>query len=361
MDIFEQLAHIARNGIAVLRACAARSPHDVASVLGLPLSQAREWERLAEVYFGPADSPRRQERAIAAAEAAGHSLERLRIIERHARKLRKRGQAWALREELCALAGTVDEVNAHGALRVRELGAESTPRAGVRFSRVRGGMRTLTVCGDQHVITALEKALDTRVPDGTTAPRTQALAAAFWDHVAGDGGVVKPTYRTVIAVGLDDACTILRGDGDDVILGCSDGTTMTGAQWLDTLDGEIYAGLFHPTAGPVNLYKARCANWKQRVLARAENLVCPWPDCQVPSDRCEAHHIEAHVYGGDTTPANLTMLCKYHNGVNDDNPNAPPNRGRIHRVDGKVYYRSPGGRWLRNTHDNTALGAMELV
>lgn len=38
--------------------------------------------------------------------------------------------------------------------------------------------------------------------------------------------------------------------------------------------------------------------------------------------------------------ANLATLCHYHNGVNEDDPNAPPLRGRLARVDGKV-------RWQR--------------
>lgn len=73
------------------------------------------------------------------------------------------------------------------------------------------------------------------------------------------------------------------------------------------------------------------------------------------------HHIHPHNLGGPTEPTNLTMLCKYHNGVNDDNPNAPPRNGRVHREGGRVRYRSPGGRELENTHLNSSLGAMSLI
>lgn len=132
---------------------------------------------------------------------------------------------------------------------------------------------------------------------------------------------MTPAYRTVIAIGLDDCVKVLRGEGYDVIIGLSDGTTMTGA----------------------------------------ENLVCPWPDCNVPADRCQVHHIHPHNLGGHTKPTNLTMLCKYHNGVNDDNPNAPPRNGRVHREGGRVRYRSPGGRELENTHVNSSLGAFDLI
>ena len=101
------------------------------------------------------------------------------------------------------------------------------------------------------------------------------------NHVEGGeegGGLLRPEYRSVIAIGLDDFAKISAGSGDEVIVGLSDGTTMTGAELVNAaiagaLGGNIYAGLFHPTAGPVNLYEARFASFKQRIMATAENLV----------------------------------------------------------------------------------------
>ena len=158
----------------------------------------------------------------------------------------------------------------------------------------------------------------------------------------------------MIAIGLEDYAKVSCGKGDEVIVALSDGTTMTGAEFINAamegaLGDKLYVGLFHPTAGPVNLYEARFASDKLRTLAMAENLVCPWPDCNVPADRCQVHHIDAHKNGGQTKPSNLTMLCKYHNGVNNDYPDGQrnkrrpgkpkrgkPNRGRMRRHRGKV-------------------------
>ena len=90
--------------------------------------------------------------------------------------------------------------------------------------------------------------------------------------------------------------------------------------------------------------------------------MCPWPECNVPADRCQVHHLHPHNLGGQTSPENLTMLCKYHNGTNDDNPNAPPRNGRVFRNRrGKIRYRSPGGRELDNLHLNSSLGALSLL
>src|SRR5699024_7762834 len=160
----------------------------------------------------------------------------------------------------------------------------------------------------------------------------------------------QPEYRTVVAIGLDDFASVTSGCGGDVIVGLSDGTTMTGPELVETvladaLGVNLYVGLFHPTAGPVNLDEARFESWAERRLALAETLVCSWPDCAVSADRCQVHHIDAHKHGGQTTPTNLTMLCRYHNGVNDDDPHKPAkkSRGRMKRHRGKVRLATPGG------------------
>src|SRR5699024_10990990 len=98
--------------------------------------------------------------------------------------------------------------------------------------------------------------------------------------------------------------------------------------------------------------------------------VCPWPDCNVPADRCQVHHIDAHKHGGHTKPSNLTMLCKYHNGVNDDDgpckkrkrqSPGKPTRGRMRRHRGKVRLQTPGGRLVGSTQDLSSMGAMDLI
>src|SRR5699024_868441 len=117
------------------------------------------------------------------------------------------------------------------------------------------------------------------------------------------------------------------------------------------------------TAGPVNLYEARFASLKQRILAMAENLVCSWPDCAVPADRCQVHHIDAHKHGEQTTPTNLTRICQYDNGVDDDEPNKPAqkSRRRMKRHRSKVRLATPGGRLIENTHLLSTMGAMNLI
>ena len=363
------------SGVTILRDVYECSPYDLDSGV-MKLSTARKYVKLADVLFGPADSPRVQRAAVALAEQRELSIEYLEIVDKHAKKLKTRGAAWKLRAELIAYEGTLDEVDEHGKQRVTEEGGDKQKQRGVRVGRAIDGLRTISITDTQRKITDLEKTLDAAVKDDDQ-PRSKALLEPFWDLVEGNGtGLIKPEYRTVIAIGLDDFAKVSCGRGDEVIVALSDGTTMTGAEFINaamagSLGDKLYVGLFHPTAGPVNLYEARFASDKLRTLAMSENLVCPWPDCNVPADRCQVHHIDAHKNGGHTKPSNLTMLCKYHNGVNDDDgPATPgrkkpgrrkPSRGRMRRHRGKVRLHTPGGKPVGNTHHVSSMGAMDLI
>ena len=374
MKGFQLLERFYTSGISILRDVYDCSPYDLVSSV-MSLKTARKYTRLATVFFGPADSPKVQRDAVALAEARELSVEYLEMVNKHAKKLKTRGAAWRLRAELIAYEGTLDEVDAFGKQRVSEEGGDKQKQRGVRVGRVMDGLRTISITDTQRRITDLEKTLDAAIKDDDQ-PRSEALLEPFWDLVEGTGtGLIKPEYRTVIAIGLEDFAKVSCGKGNEVIVALSDGTTMTGSEFINaamegSLGDKLYVGLFHPTAGPVNLYEARFASDKLRTLAMAENLVCPWPDCNVPADRCQVHHIDAHKHGGHTKPSNLTMLCKYHNGVNDDDgprkkrkrPSpGKPKRGRMRRHRGKVRLHTPGGKLLGNTHDLSSMGAMNLI
>ncbi|MGO2827914.1 MAG: HNH endonuclease signature motif containing protein [Corynebacterium casei] len=366
MDFLHAIKFVYTQGIGFLRIAYEHSPYDLES-FGIVLPKAKEYSKLADALLGPADSPRLQREFLALAEQREFSLDHLVMVNRHAKKLKKRGAAWKLRAELIAHEGSYKEVNAYGNRRVKEIQGEKPKGPGVKVSQAKNGMRTMTVTDTQRRITDLMKTLD--AIETTEQPRKKALLEAFWKHIDGGGGILKPEYRTVIAIGLDQSAQIIRGEGDEFIIGASDGTTMTGAEIVNlaisgALGDKIYAGLFHPTAGPVNLYEARFASFKQRTLCKAENLVCPWPDCNVPADRCQVHHLDAHKNGGQTNPSNLSTLCAYHNGVNDDGAQGvrhEKSRGRMVRHRGKVKLLTPGGRLVGNTHDLGGMGALDLI
>src|SRR5699024_5616979 len=138
------------------------SPYDLAGDL-MPLNTARKYTRLADVLFGPADSPKVQRDSVALAEARQLSLEYLEMVNKHAKKLKARGAAWKLRAELIALEGTFEEVEAHAKKRVTEEGGDTKKKPGVRLGRVVDGLRTISITDTQRRITDLEKTLDAAI------------------------------------------------------------------------------------------------------------------------------------------------------------------------------------------------------
>src|SRR5699024_6170202 len=198
----------------------------------------------------------------------------------HAKKLKTRGAAWKLHAELIAFEGTPEEVDAYCKKRVTEEGGDKPNQKGVRVGRAIDGLRTISITDTQRKITDLEKTLDAAIAS-EDHPRSEALLEPFWDVVKGNGtGLIKPGYRTAIAIGLDDAAKVASGAGEEVIVALSDSTTMTGAELVNAamegaLGDKLDVGLVHPAEGPVNLYETRFASDKLRTLARAEGLVCP--------------------------------------------------------------------------------------
>ena len=189
----------------------------------------------------------------------------------------------------------------------------------------------------------------------------QPAAAQLADALAGllrDGDTVpKAAFRPIVIVPIADWMRIHTGTGDEVQLVCTDGTTMTGAQYLQQAFGDaLEVAAFHPQHGPVNLYRAqRLANTKQKTMSKLVCPACAFPDCKHCAETTQTHHIHAWRHGGMTNMDNLAQLCRFHNGVNDDN-----REGRFGHID------NPGGR-IRWVAPNGVVvpmdtpGAMELL
>ncbi|WP_052203402.1 HNH endonuclease signature motif containing protein [Corynebacterium riegelii] len=155
---------------------------------------------------------------------------------------------------------------------------------------------------------------------------------------------------------------------EDVLLGLSDGTTITGAEYLALHHGaELEVALFHPVEGAVDAYRGRrYANAKQRLLAKLVSPTCAWPDCKTAAEHCEAHHVTPWKHGGNTNMDNLTMLCSYHNRVNDDDPGVTGGlakrrrrAGHITLIRGRPAWQPEWGPPIENTAGPP--GAMRLL
>lgn len=329
---------------------------DAALAAGLEPSKVRSWGLVHGAYFGPTRFTRRQRDAVAKARAGSFSLDQLVLIERRIAHLLD-DDKWSARLQLLSRPCTYDAL----ARRIRELvPVEERPaKKQVTFSASKAGLRRMSVTADERVLADLEHRLSRDLD--AAKPAAPQMLDAFEELLRGDGpAVAHAAPRPVVIVPLDTHLKILAGEGDDVRLGLTDGTTMTGAEYLTARHGKaLEVALFHAQDGAVNLYReARLANQKQRDLARIAMPICPVPGCRHGADSCEIHHVKAWKHGGETNIANLAPLCRYHNRVNDDDPQRRK-RGRIAMVRGTPTWCSPRGYHVPNSLHPYA--AMQLL
>lgn len=335
---------------------------------GVAPARAAEMEKLHRVYFGPTRTPKQQRLAREAAVAGGFTVDQLVLVEKRLAHV-DATEAMRLRRELLATHCTYDALKRRADALV-PAAEPAPPKKQVRFTRSRCGMRSVTLTAEERLVADVEHYLRSQInPDEPAAPQmvdplvsllrggdVDADAEAAGERLGVPAAVPRPT----LLIPLPAYVSIEGGSGDDIILGLTDGTTMTGADYLAANFGpELEIAVFHPKEGPVNLYRAeRFANRKQRDLAKLVTPVCPVPGCRHGADSCEIHHITAWKNGGETNVRNLAAVCRYHNGTNDDDP-AMHHRGRIIIQDGSPIWCSPRGYTVPNRHSE--FGAMNAL
>lgn len=327
-------------GMDIIAGCQGMSGSELMD-RGAPDAIAADLLLLCESYFGRTKFTRLQRRAIADARRNTHSIATLTALERIVNRAPSKKQAWQLRAECCAMAGSMSHILKHARRRLREM-KDDTVTPGVRTYRRPNDYWTLAITGTSSFIADLNAALA-----ATGKQSLEAVEKIFFDQAA----AARTEVVTNAIVPLDKFIRIRDGHGDDIELDLTNGATITGTEYLRRVLNDVgfsgdketgYVTLVHPEEGPVNLYRtARVANDKQRIMAAAENPRCAWPGCNQPADLSQVHHLKAWSNGGETNMKNLVMCCAYHNGVNDDDPNAPPRRGRLERVGGRVVWRPP--------------------
>lgn len=384
---------------------------DAAIRAGINPTRVGEWQLLHATYYGPTNAPKQQAAAREAALAGGYSLDQLLLIERRikdAPSATTNAERRALRLDMLGAADGAGSGHRAGSYkklqqRLNSLAPkeEKTPKDKITFSKSVANKRTMVVTTDERFLADLEHHLRSGTdPARPAGPQMLANFVALLRGVPAaeaadkESGAAASTVTPVatavpqplLLIPLDAWVKVMSGDGDDTVLGLTDGTTMTGAEFLNThvatAANHLQAALFHPAEGAVNLYQnQRYANDKQRVLSSAVTPVCPVPGCKIPADYCQTHHITAWKNGGETNVDNLVPLCGYHNHINDDDPpqHPPPdpgsaktneyakrkarprNAGRIVTSNGRPIWQSPNGYRVPNRHQNMSLGALNAL
>ncbi|WBT08592.1 HNH endonuclease signature motif containing protein [Corynebacterium sp. SCR221107] len=328
MNPIDQLAAILNNPLALIQD-ATGSTTAALVARGLPENTATQLKTLAKVYYGTTSYTRMQATCRETIDSLGLTLAHLEIIENCTRRVKGDKTTWQLRSELINLGNLSTGQFATQARKITN--GYTTPPAplakGVYLNRNRNNLWQLKINGEPADIDLLYETLKDLPDPAKNFPHT---------------GTITKTLRPIVAIPLDKLTTVLDATSDETTFTCSDGVTRTSTQIVAALlDKEWGFGLIHPVEGPVDLVRSsRFANKKQRDLATLESLTCAHPDCNQPADTCQVHHIHAWNRGGTTTSSNLTMLCPFHNGKNDDDP-SKPKHGRIERTNGTPTWTYP--------------------
>ncbi|WP_297189763.1 HNH endonuclease signature motif containing protein [uncultured Corynebacterium sp.] len=106
----------------------------------------------------------------------------------------------------------------------------------------------------------------------------------------------------------------------------------------------------------IPLKNERFADGALRTGIACDQIFCSHPGCYRIGVYSQAHHVKSYASGGETTEENIIVLCKYHNGQNDDDP-TKPKHGRHERdpVNGDPRYIPPDGGPPRY-HDSPCRG-----
>ncbi|WP_408932543.1 HNH endonuclease signature motif containing protein [Corynebacterium sp. YSMAA1_1_D6] len=333
MGVLETYFHHRNSGIALVEH--ASSSPDELRALGADPADAIELAHLHRTYFGPTRFSGKQRKARTAAINQKHGLATLALIETYTAKVKKDLDAWNLRIKL---AGTpAHKIREIAVKRLKELRNKREAKHGVRFTYRSTGPNSMTITDDAQVIADIRGTLE-------SINKNDLLDAAKTAVLDGQAGA-KPAVHAQVVVTLDEFDRIINNDGDEIELQLTNGGRMTGAEFLAHKFASIgYATIVHPVEGPVNSYRVeRHANWKQRLTLCAETQTCSRPGCNKPADYCQVHHIIPWQAGGLTNIKNLTFLCAYHNGINDDDPNKPTGRGYVFRLKDGIGYIPPWG------------------
>jgi hypothetical protein len=220
-------------------------------------------------------------------------------------------------------------------------------------------MRGLTLILDPERHTVVRTALDALVheqwrsghPD-STRPAVRDLARlradAFVEMArrARSGGrapVSGPRRSEPEVVVLIDLATIQHGElrpGGTCSLGDGTPISVEAARRL-ACEGAIIPLVLGGPSEPLDVGRTRrLATHAQRVAMRRRSPTCEFGVCDIPAERCRAHHLRPWEVGGSTDLDQLAWLCDAHHHLVHDGG------WSMARTDGQVVIHRPDGTLL---------------
>ncbi len=171
--------------------------------------------------------------------------------------------------------------------------------------------KTGAIVGDA-IRAALRPDLDGEPERTPSRRRADALAEVCAFYLANRPGPATPRQRPSAHVIID--WDVLAGTGGPGSSHWLDGTPISNAAMAQVLCDANLHRVIASGASTILDYgrgtKAVPANVWTVVALRDRH--CRFPGCDLPSPRCDAHHVTHWLHGGPTSPANLALLCERH-------------------------------------------------
>jgi hypothetical protein len=364
-DALRARAVVAAGRVGTAGASGARDTADVVAATGVSTRESRRQVRLAEklvdlpvvadalergdVSVGHVEAITRAmdtDPAVAAAAIASQDELIGRAAEESVDEFVRSQKEWAAR--VAEAAGVSLDARRRGRRRtsffedelgMRALRASMTPEEGAIVER---GVRTLV---DEFVRLSRGAKADRAVSplEHTRQLMTDALVEMARRSQAGGSGRSLP--HVIVHV---DALTLQSGvRHDGSVLRLDDGTPI-GFEAVQRLlcDAAVTGVLF---ANLVTLAKGRTirtANDDHWDVLRARDGGCVFPECSMPPDYCQAHHIRHWTaHHGVTDPDNLVLVCsKHHHLVHEGgwSMKGPAHAVQIVAANGQVFWTRTG-------------------
>ncbi len=338
MNPFDLLDQLSRQGMSILSALhrlqrrSASSPGEIAARFGWDPAYCKRVLICAGRLLDTPDS-RDLQAANDEAHRLGLSLDTLLCIDKRVRQINNVETHDQHRLAFTRKAGTVDfrELDRQMRETVAELNREAPPPNHVR-ARVSKrpdirGLKYINISGPATKIDNLVAALTVRAAevakahDDYTHDRClgQALAERLIHGSPLPAGIVdEMRHQPALIITPEDLLEF-----SPRFAATSNGSVLRPEEFINALlANRGWALVYDDNHQPIDLYqlrRTRLATEPQRLAMIIDNPICSWPGCDRPAHSSQAHHLLAYKHGGETTMANLTMLCHTHNAWNDDN------------------------------------------
>ncbi len=336
LDAIRALARRGHHILASLHAsCATSDPGALADSLGWSPAYTRQVLRCVQ-HLHPEKSDADLDETNRLNEVLELSVDMIVNINKRANQLNNHEIHNQQRLAFTRMAAKLNyrELDQHMRAVVQQLNADAAPpqhiRAHVAEKPDIRGNKHIHLTGPAHMIDRITVPIHARAATINKAHPEytydrcvgQAIVEKLSDHTGREQATAYPHQKQLC---YQPALIITPQDMLDYRprhIATSDGSTLTPEEYVDELLAPTgWAVIYDEHQEPAKLLRIsneRLATDEQRVAMILDNPICAWEGCNRAAITCQAHHLDAHKHGGATSIANMTMVCRYHNRINDD-------------------------------------------